>query len=222
MPARSIASGPSAPAWDWTPATLALYDPLVLGLFNRLTWGCPTPRTLDLYDRHITGDHLDVGVGTGWFLHRCRFPTAEVRLALLDVSDASLQKAGTRLRRYRPQLFQADVLKPFDLGVSTPFRSVSMTYLLHCLPGDLRAKSVVFDHLTPSIAPGGVLFGATLLSSGMACSGTARRVLKHYNKRGMFSNEHDSLDDLRRELASRFDRVDIQTFGCAALFVVRL
>lgn len=216
----STASGPSQPVWDWTPATLALYDPLVLGLFNRLTWGCPTPRILELYRRHVTGNHLDVGVGTGWYLDRCGFPTADVRLGLVDLSPASLQKAERRLRRYRPEVFQADVLKPLDLGVK-PFSSVSMTYLLHCLPGDLRAKSVVFDHLKPLLGAGGVLFGATLLAGGVACSGPAFKVMTYYNKRGMFSNAQDTLADLRQELASRFDRIDIQTFGCAALFSAR-
>ena len=220
MPDSSRASGRPDAVWDWTPMALALYDPLVLGVFNRLTWGCPTPRILDLYNRLITDNHLDVGVGTGWYLDRCRFPTGEVRLGLMDVSEASLQKAERRLRRYGPQVVQADVLKPIDLSVR-PFNSVSMTYLLHCLPGDLRQKAVVFDHLRPLLAQDGVLFGATLLSSGVACSGPAMRVMKHYNKRGMFSNEHDSLSALRQELSSRFDRIDIQTFGCAALFSAR-
>lgn len=220
MPERSDAPAPSEHLWDWTPATLALYDPLVLGLFNRITWRCPTGRILDLYDRHISGNHLDVGVGTGWYLHRCRFPDPQVRLGLMDVSRDSLHKAERRLRRYRPEVFQANVLKPLALDVR-PFTSLSMTYLLHCLPGDMRQKGVAFDHLRAVLAPGAALFGTTLLPGGEACPRSSQRVMKHYNKLGMFSNERDSLDGLRHELESRFDQVEVRMIGCAAVFSAR-
>ena len=65
---------------------LHLYDPIVLGLSNRLIWKCPTPRLLTHYERHVTANHLDVGVGTGYFLDRCRFPSTTPRIALLDLN----------------------------------------------------------------------------------------------------------------------------------------
>ena len=57
----------------YNPATLALYDIVVLGISNRLIWRCPTRHILQLYNQHATDNHLDVGVGTGWYLDHCRF-----------------------------------------------------------------------------------------------------------------------------------------------------
>jgi ubiquinone/menaquinone biosynthesis C-methylase UbiE len=201
----------------YNPATLALYDFVVLGISNRLIWRCPTHRILELYNQHVTGNHLDVGVGTGWYLDHCRFPSSDVRLGLMDLNRDSLRKAAGRLRRYRPEVYRADVLKPLQIDVKR-FRSVSMTYLLHCLPGAINQKAVVFDHLTSVLGPGGVLFGATLLSSGVERTGPARALMRIYNSQGVFSNEEDSSDALRHELASRFKRVRLEVIGCAALF----
>ena len=57
----------------YTPARLALYDLFILGVSCSLVWRCPRRHFLDLYDRHVGSPHLDVGVGTGFFLDRCRF-----------------------------------------------------------------------------------------------------------------------------------------------------
>ena len=94
-------------------ATLALYDIVVLGISNRLIWRCPTRHILQLYNQHATDNHLDVGVGTGWYLDHCRFSGPRVRLGLLDLNRSSLNTAAARLRRYRPEVYQADALRPF-------------------------------------------------------------------------------------------------------------
>src|SRR4051794_1502272 len=86
----------------YTRSTLALYDALVLGLSNRFIWRCPTARLLDLYDAHVTANHLEVGVGTGYFLDRCRFPSEHPRLVLLDLNRNCLEATRRRVRRFRP------------------------------------------------------------------------------------------------------------------------
>jgi ubiquinone/menaquinone biosynthesis C-methylase UbiE len=201
----------------YTPLTLALYDVAVLGISNRLIWRCPTRRILQLYDEHVTSNHLDVGVGTGWYLDHCTFSDPDVRLGLMDLNPSSLRKAAARLQRYSPELYQADVLEPIGIE-ATPFRSVSLSYLLHCLPGSLCQKAVAFDHLRTLLEPGGKLFGATLLARGVERSGTAHAVMRLYNAKGIFSNEEDSLEELQRELNRRFEQVTVQVVGCAALF----
>ena len=70
----------------YTPRTLRLYDPLVLGISTHWIWKCPTAELLAFYNDHITANHLDVGVGTGYYLDRCRFPTDSPRVALLDMN----------------------------------------------------------------------------------------------------------------------------------------
>src|SRR5262249_7044284 len=59
----------------YTKRMLTVYDFVVLVISNRLIWKCPSRRILELYNRHVTGNHLHVGVGTGYFLARCRFPS---------------------------------------------------------------------------------------------------------------------------------------------------
>ena len=204
----------------YTPFTLAVYDLVVLGVSNSLIWRCPTRRILRLYDEHVTGSHLDVGVGTGWYLDHCRFPGSTPRVGLMDLNRNSLAAAARRITRYRPEQYQVDVLQPVA-ATAAPFDSIAVSYLLHCLPGDIARKAAIFDNLAPWLAPGGVIFGATLLSIGVERSGSARRLMRLYNRRGVFSNEGDSLEALRTALERRFRQVEVSVVGCAALFVAR-
>lgn len=84
----------------YTRRSLAVYDLMILGYFSRLAWRCPAHRILVHYDRHISSNHLDIGVGTGYFLDRCRYPEPAPRLALLDASAGCLDAASRRLARY--------------------------------------------------------------------------------------------------------------------------
>ena len=53
----------------YTPLTLKLYDWWVLGVSNRLAWGCPTKEhLLPHFLEHLGNNHLDIGVGTGFYL----------------------------------------------------------------------------------------------------------------------------------------------------------
>lgn len=53
----------------YSPAVLKLYDWWVLGLSNRFAWECPTKTVLlPFFKEHIGQRHLDVGVGTGFYL----------------------------------------------------------------------------------------------------------------------------------------------------------
>lgn len=204
----------------YSPTTLAVYDLVVLGISNPLIWRCPTRRILALYDQHVTDDHLDVGVGTGWYLDRCRFPSATPRVGLLDLNRSSLDAASRRIGRYHPEVFQADVLQPMAIQVA-PFRSIALTYLLHCLPGRIEDKAVAFDNLAPLLHKEGVMFGATILSEDVHRSAAARALMRTYNRKGVFSNVTDSATALDAALKQRFATVEIERVGCVALFSAR-
>lgn len=201
----------------YTPKMLAIYDFLVLGLSNRWIWKCPTPRLLAHYDAHVSGSHLDVGVGTGYFLDRCRFPTEAPRIALMDMNSDALQYAAQRIARYAPETYARNVLEPIDFD-GAKFDSLGVNYLLHCLPGDMATKARAFDFLSPLLNRGAVVFGSTLLQGGVERSFAAQRLMAFYNSKGIFSNEEDDLETLTRELEKRFDTVSVETVGCAALF----
>ena len=205
----------------YSPLTLSVYDTLVLGVSNPLLWKCPTQKILDFYNQNISANHLDVGVGTGWYLDHCRFPDPAPRLALMDANGNSLDKAAGRVARYGPETYLTDVLQPIP-GHIEPFDSIALTYLLHCLPGSLAQKCVVFDHLRPLLCDGGVMFGATILGADIACGGIARKLMAFYNARQIFSNTQDSLAGLEHELHTRFEDVQLRVIGCVALFRVRI
>lgn len=201
----------------YTRRSLAIYDLAILWYFSRLAWKCPAHRVLRHYDEHVSGNHLDIGVGTGYFLDRCTFPTPTPRLALMDPNDACLDAASRRTERYNPVRHRASVLEPFDFG-GPGFDSVGLTYLLHCLPGDIRSKSVVFEHIRGVANPGATVFGATLLHDGVDKNWLARKVMTRNNAHGIFSNADDDLDGLRWVLAHHLDQATIEIVGCVALF----
>jgi 2-polyprenyl-3-methyl-5-hydroxy-6-metoxy-1,4-benzoquinol methylase len=205
----------------YTKRTLVFYDFVVLGVSNRFIWKAPTQRLEEHYNRHLTANHLDVGVGTGYFLDRCRFPSNTPRVALMDLNSDALEFAAQRIARYRPETHCRNVLEPISMDAGK-FDSVGINYLLHCIPGSIESKAAAFDHLKALMNPNAVLFGSTLLQDGVPRSWFAKRLMAAYNKKGIFSNRSDDLDGLKRELSRRFREVSVEVVGCAALFSGRV
>jgi SAM-dependent methyltransferase len=201
----------------YTKRALAFYDAAILGYFSRMAWKCPARRILQHYDQHVSTNHLDVGVGTGYFLDRCRFESSSPRVALMDPNTNCLEVAGRRIARYAPEMYQANVLEPIPFDVAT-FDSVGLNYVLHCIPGDIATKAVVFDNLKPLMNPGGVVFGATLLHDGVHRNWLARKVMDRNNKHGIFANADDSLDGLRSALAEHLTDSVVDVVGCVGIF----
>ena len=204
----------------YTPATLALYDLAVLRLSNALVWQCSSHVLLGFYNQHISDKHLDIGVGTGYFLDKCRFPSAAPKIALFDLNAHSLAKSAKRLHRYNPSCYLGNVLQPINIGMSD-FGSVSLNYLLHCLPGTLVSKSIVFENVKPLLRDGGVVFGSTILGEGVRYNLLAKQLMKIYNAKGIFSNLSDRQSDLEAGLKAHFDEYTIHIAGCVALFSAR-
>ncbi|HXV24698.1 MAG TPA: class I SAM-dependent methyltransferase [Alphaproteobacteria bacterium] len=200
----------------YTPFMLSAYDLLVHGVSNRLAWRCPTRRLLDLYRANLSIDHLEVGVGTGFFLDKAATSRFD-RLALLDINRHCLERSARRLARFDPELHEVNLLAPIELALP-PFASVGLTYVLHCLPGVMSEKLAAVDHLRPLMRKGAVLFGATILGRGVAPNPAARKLLDLYNAKGVFNNRDDDLDTLSRGLRQRFDAVEIVTQGLVAIF----
>jgi hypothetical protein len=206
----------------YTPLTLRFYDLFVLGFSNRFVWRCPSSKMLERYENHVSGRHLDVGVGTGWFLDHCRWPVERPQITLLDLNENSLSAASDRIRRYAPKTVQANVLEPVDLG-DARFDSIGVNYLFHCLPGELRWKAAtVVSNLRPYLASGGVLFGSTILGRSIDHNLLGRRLMRLYNRKGIFSNVDDDEQGLDQGLASELTDVVIDVVGGVALFAASL
>lgn len=196
---------------------LAMYDSVVLGVSCRWLWRCPSAQLLAHYNQHVTANHLDVGVGSGYFPDHCDFGTPSPRVALMDLNEESLRFAARRIERYRPETYVRNVLD--DMSVERGnFDSVGMSLLLHCLPGNFQQKGVVFDHALAVMNPGALLFGATILGRDVPRNPPARGLMAAYNRKGIFCNREDSPDALRATLEQRLERVDIRIHGCMALF----
>ena len=200
----------------YTRRMLRLYDLLVLGISNRFIWKCPTPRLLQLYNDNVSNNHLDIGVGTGYYLDRCRFPSDRPAITLLDMNSNCLQATAARIARYSPTCHTANIFEPLELD-GAKFDSIGLNYVLHCLPGTMRDKLIAVKHLAELLTPGGVLFGSTLLCGGVSRSWPARRLMDFYNRKQIFSNAHDDLATLEQGLAEIFDSYEIEVVGCAAL-----
>lgn len=203
----------------YSPLVLSVYDILVLGISNRFLWRCPTPGLRDLYNRNVRPRHLDIGVGTGYFLDNATWPLGNPDITLLDLNSNSLAAAARRIARYAPRTVVADVLKPLSLpSGAAPFQSVGLCYLLHCLPGAIPEKAVVFDHIRPFIARGTRVFGATIVQGDVPRSKAAQRLMDIYNSKGIFSNRNDTAEDLEAELRRRFPKVTLSVEGSVAIF----
>jgi SAM-dependent methyltransferase len=200
--------------------TLAIYDWWFLGYNHRFLWECPAYYVLDFYNQHVSTNHLDIGVGTGYFMDKCKFPGSNIRLALMDLNPNPLKTASKRLSRYKPEVYQRNVLEPF--GINAPaFDSIGMTNLLHCLPGNLKAKNIVFEHAKAVMNPGAVLFGTSILYKGVKHNVSATLAIKACNKIGIMANMNDSLEDLQESLKRSFSDSTINVIGCEALFWAR-
>ena len=204
----------------YTPLALALYDLVVLGLSNSFIWRCSSKVLLDFYNQHISDKHLDIGVGTGYFLDRCRFPSTAPNIALFDLNPYTLAKSAKRLRRYNPSCYMGNALQRIDIGMSG-FDSISLNYFLHCLPGNLASKSIVFENVKPLLRDRGVIFGSTILGEGVRHNPLAKQLMKIYNAKGIFSNLSDRQSDLEAGLKANFDEHSIRIVGCVALFSAR-
>ncbi len=208
----------------YSSAILRAYDLWVLGVSNRWAWRCPTRRLLDAYNRHVGDRHLEVGVGTGYFIDRCAFPHGSpTRLTLVDRNPSCLAWAGRRVGRHAPQAVPADALQPMpdEVRQGEPFDSAALNYLLHCLPGPMPAKAAAVRHAAACVKPGGVVFGATILGQGVRHNAFGRRLMRTYNRRGVFGNEHDDASDLETALADHLDGITIEIVGVVALFAGR-
>ena len=205
----------------YTPLTLRVYDFFVLGFSNRFVWRCRSSEMLERYESHVGARHLDVGVGTGWFLDHCKWPVESPQITLLDLNESSLSAASDRIRRHAPATVQANVLEPVDFG-DARFDSIGANFLFHCLPGELEWKAAtVASNLRPYLAPGGVLFGSTILGRGVAHNLLGRRLMRLYNRKGIFSNLEDDQQGLEQGLASELTDVEVEIVGAVALFAGR-
>ncbi|ENC6730889.1 class I SAM-dependent methyltransferase [Vibrio navarrensis] len=209
---QAVAAGQAV----YTKKVLSIYDLWVLGFSNHYLWKCPTARIANTFSVYASDNHLDVGVGTGYYLKH-HLPARKQRLALVDLNENSLKTAAVAVAHFAPETYQRNVLEPLNLDCAK-FDSVSINYLLHCLPGNMESKATLFTHLTPWVNSGGVIFGSTILGQGVEKNVFASKLMALYNRKGIFSNQHDDYATLEKTLQQHFSNVQIEMHGCVAIF----
>ena len=209
-----------------TEAGQAVYSPLVLRIYDlwvvrfscSFVWRCPARTMLAHYERHIGDVHLDVGVGTGYFLDHVRFDAKSPEITLFDLNENSLRATAARIARYAPASVRGDVLEPNELP-RRHYDSVGMSFLFHCLPNGGAGKWRALDHVAPTLKETGTLFGSTIVAPWPHPH--QRWLAGVYNDKGIFSNRNDSAELLRSELAKRFAEIELKQVGSVALFAAR-
>jgi SAM-dependent methyltransferase len=205
----------------YSPTILKLYDFGVLGLSNRFAWQCPTKNVLlPFYKEHLGLKHLDVGVGTGFYIARAGL-TRSHQVGLLDLNENSLRAAAAQVKEAKVRTFLLDVMQPSSEPADTGYDSISLFYLLHCLPGTMDDKETAIANLKRYLSKDGVLYGATILGDEAAHNPMGRMLLKLYNDKGVFHNTADTLEGLQRMLRRQFDDVQVRRHNKVALFVAR-
>ncbi|MFC0540624.1 class I SAM-dependent methyltransferase [Kutzneria chonburiensis] len=205
----------------YTRSVLAIYDPIALGVMCPLVWKCSPRVMLSFYNRNVRGRHLDIGPGTGIFLDRCAFPVPNPSVVVADLNQNVLDTVRERIARYHPETLVRDALLPLDLG-ERRFESVGLLSVLHCLPGTMADKAVVFDNVRGHVEPGGRIFGGTVLGDGPNHTRLMRWMIGKYNQAGSFANDGDRLAQLHTELGRRFDDYRIYLHGAMAFFEIQL
>ncbi|WP_163833149.1 class I SAM-dependent methyltransferase [Spartinivicinus ruber] len=203
----------------YSPNILKIYDILVLSLSNRFIWKSKKKLTQDFFNESVSANHLDVGVGTGYFLDNCQWQQ-KPRIGLMDLNENCLQEAKKRLIRYNPELYCWDVFQPIEL--ENKFDSCSMNFLLHCLPGTMEEKLAIIDNLKGALNPGSSIFGTTVLYEGGDKSAFAEKLLSFYNKKGIFSNYGDSWSAMQRCLPKLGKVEQLKVNGCVCFFKLRV
>jgi len=197
-----------------------MYDFIVYKFSGPVLWGCTRKQLVEFYDEQVSARHLDVGVATGTLIDRAKFPVPEPDITLMDLNPKSLAVAAGRLRRYSPKTHQANILEPWGLPPQR-FESVGMVNILHCVPGTIKEKSVAFDHAREVLIPGGTLFGATVLGKGVQHTRLSKFALRRLNRKGVFCDLDDSLEDLEAALAARFSTYQVRVQGTGAFFTAK-
>lgn len=202
----------------YSKSSLAIYDLFVTRFSNRFVWCCTREQQIEFFKQHISRNHLDIGVGTGGLLQHLELQPENQRLGLLDLNENCLMYAKNRLRYLNPEIYKHDVFQAFT-DITKKFDTVSLNYVLHCLPGSLSQKAVVFDHIKAVLQPKGCLFGSTILGKSPQKNWLAKKLLALYNQKKIMHNLADDETELRQELNKRFSAVKIVNQGCVAMFV---
>lgn len=199
----------------FNPWLLQLYDLTLYNFISPVLWGCSKETLIKRYDSYCRDKHLEVGVGTGYLLYNCQAPIHQ--LGLMDLSAACLNKTRRRLKHLSPDVWRRNILEPIE-GVEEKFQSLSINYVMHCIPGSYTEKGIAFKHLKQFMTDDGILFGASIVKTDQS-SVLAAGFMALLNKLGVFNNTQETAEDLEDALRRHFRFVKVEPRSASALFI---
>lgn len=217
----------------YNPLVLWVYDFFVQVLTNTFWWRCSTKSVLiPFFVDNASPNHMEVGAGTGYYL-RAKLDHEKRRiklgdnttawpqkLTLVDFHTQCMEKAVDRIKSdcpVKPECVLANIMEPIPLKAQK-FDSISLMYVLHCIPVSPAAKGRVFANLKPFLHDEGTLFGCTVLGKGVKHNLIGSFLMWLYNYIGMFGNWQDSKEDFLASLRENFEIVESEVVGVSLLF----
>ncbi|KAK2596152.1 hypothetical protein QQS21_006429 [Conoideocrella luteorostrata] len=213
----SIASADDKSKELYKTRRLLIYDYWVLGIVSTWAWGCPTAAyPLPQFRANIGKNHLDIGIGTGYYLRKGKIPST-TKITLMDIEKTALDFALKRCGRPDARGMVADILKP--LPTQEKYDSISMYYLLHCIPASIEEKCSIFSHIKDNMTPDGVIHGANVVAKGVRKDNKfAAHMRRKVLEAGIFQNLEDKPYDFEHALRQNFHEVEVRVVGTVFVF----
>jgi len=180
-------------------------------------WKCKPEDLVRFYRDNLSSVHMDVGVGTGYLLRHSIDDATAVDLSLMDLNENCLNKTEKNIFPLKVKKYQRNILNEIN-SISEKYTSVSINYVMHCVPGDFKEKGIAFDNLKKLLDDKGVIFGSSVISLGVRKPFHSAALMWVFNAIGLFDNSNDSLEDLRGALNRNFAFVEIIESGPTVLF----
>ncbi|CAM1503565.1 Fc.00g011560.m01.CDS01 [Cosmosporella sp. VM-42] len=217
----------NAGSTSYTSLALYLYDFWVLWLSNSFAWKCPTSTIqLPTYRSALGKCHLEVGVGTGYYPVHGLAGSGCQEITLADLNPTTLESSKRRIEKahgakVKVNTLLADASQPLPLPDSQKFDSISLYFLLHCMPGPPEQKNRVFRVMAQHLAEDGVLVGSTILGREAEMNWFAERLMTVYNRKGIFDNWDDSRAGFEKGLKAEFEEVFVWVVGRVMMFTAK-
>ena len=174
---------------------------------------------LEFYNQNVSDKHLDIGVGTGYFLDRGRFPSSTPQITLMDLNENSLEKtAKPAYSAIVRETYPRNVLEPIEIP-DCGIRIDRIEFSAALSSWKHGAKQVGIRESETLLRAGGVIFGTTILGAGGASQLAWRHAyMQDLQLIGSFQQLRRSPRGFGRwTIKALFGRHEVTTRGCISI-----